>query len=1587
MANPAAGIRAAVAARYPDAVLIERGLSHLRHRRVDPDGRERFIYDGVIGALHYKDDQDSWQEIDNDLEDDGADGFSVHTGHTGHLLRMAADGKRRLYPNRYDLTRYVEFSGLPSPGTPQRGANYLAWDRPHFAAKITNGGGGIKFTFTLKDASAPTSVSFNVALVGLTRQGRVLLADGVPVAEMRLPTAVDAAGTERDCAFTLTAGKVTISLDTTGLVFPIEIDPTVDVQVGASNDDGYRYGASSFGRAAQYCYVGFSGYPYHTFLRWTGVTIESHHVDVSYIEVYPYAAAVGTPTRSIYGVDEDNPAGPTSAATFDADPLTEYNIDWIGEWTAATWNQSDSLNDIFQELADSYAISNEAVMLQIRDAYGGGTNLQQLRSWDYTGNLHGPKLHIESHAAGQEPQAVAGALTMAGSLTRKVMRGVAGALAPVGALSEFVTLTGVGNLVGTSNTEFATRTTLQRKGFYAAGRFWSFYVEYVLGNWPGDAELRGLIVFRTSTDGITWSAKTDIAQDWLHGAGFSVYFDGVYFHYVRVRIWYDTGLSYRRGLPNSDGTVTWSAAEQVIFAHDAWHLYEDPSIVLDSDGYPWVGYDHGEASGYPFNWAFDWSVTKSSAKDGTWVTEETWLLPEAGHNQGFVWSSLGEIVALTDGKLYSIYISHFPNAGGNWHVMGKLWSGTSWGAEETISTTYVHSEFFSEASAIAVGDDVHVAFLAEPDAGVCYVKRTYGVGWGSTEVVLSSGSEVTSPILSCDAATGDIYCFWESSPTADHIYFRIRDAESQTWGAVYDWIDESTDGLGTNEARLTVFCTSIGAVLGLLYTTKTGQMPSSHNVKLAILKMPPQNFYQALTGALTSAGALARRAKTTLTGALTSAGLLTGKALKALAGSLTSDGTLPRKAFSALAGGLTSSGALVKKGVLGLSGALTSSGALGAILVFLKSVGGTLTPAGVVSAVSARLMAVVGTLTSAGDLTRRSAYAVVGILTSSGALATLKLFLSSVAGALTSAGGLGLGMAKALTGALTSSGAVGRITAFTKGVAGALTPTGALSLISARLKDVAGALASAGNLTRLTAKVTGLAGALTSSGIVSGIQLLLKGVAGTLTSSGTVLGQGRKALAGSLTSTGALIRKISQGLVGSLSSSGVMTTATVYLKSLAGALTSSGTVVTLKVFLQSVAGALTSAGVLVGKAQKVLAGGLTSAGIIARKTGLSVAGALTNAGALTRQMAYAVIGVLTSSGVLTTLKLFLVSVAGTLSSSGTLLAKAQKVLGGGLAAGGTLARNIGKVVAGALTSAGGLGRWMAYAVAGILTSSGTLATLKVLLKAVSGTLTSAGVLATKAQKALAGAVTSTGDLVRKVAQGLAGSLTLAGSVTRAVARLVSLAGGLTPTGALGTLKVILKAVAGALTSSGSVARLSSKVLGGTLTSAGTVAGKAKKVLAGALTLTGILAAVRLANTFFQTIGGALTSSGLVTRLPQKALSGTLTSAGSLGRGIGYGVAGVLTSSGSLARRIGRGLAGVLSAVGAVIQRLFVGGAPTVIDLVGSYEYTISLAGSYIHTLALVGSYVPTLALVGSYQHVIDLSGSHVPEVEMEASYG
>ena len=348
--------------------------------------------------------------------------------------------------------------------------------------------------------------------------------------------------------------------------------------------------------------------------------------------------------------------------------------------------------------------------------------------------------------------------------------------------------------VGTTSYIYSTLRPFQRKSFYANGRYWVFYVE------------GSNIVFRTSTDGSSWSASTTVRSNadpdsqYCVGGHFSVFFDGTYLHYAYADDASSGSLYYRRGIPNSDGSMTWSAVEQTAYSQSGYNP-SDPFVSVDSSGYPWIGFSCYSSGHRAY-------VTKSSKNDGTWTTESgfPYQLTNSLNDYNRV-----TIVPLTSQKVYAIY-----TASGGCRVYGKLWTG-SWGNEEQVSTGASTIQSGSYYSAVASSDDIHFVYLSS--STVKYIKRIYGTGWQSEVTVQSSVTTTSAPVLSINTATADLCCFWGGSPTADHIYY--KKCVGGTWDTdPTDWIDESTDHLTAND-RLTSFYKDYGGKIGLVYMTKT----------------------------------------------------------------------------------------------------------------------------------------------------------------------------------------------------------------------------------------------------------------------------------------------------------------------------------------------------------------------------------------------------------------------------------------------------------------------------------------------------------------------------------------------------------------------------------------------------------------------------------------------------------------------------------------------------------------------------------------------------------------------------------------------
>jgi hypothetical protein len=351
------------------------------------------------------------------------------------------------------------------------------------------------------------------------------------------------------------------------------------------------------------------------------------------------------------------------------------------------------------------------------------------------------------------------------------------------------------SLVGTSTDTYATISPWQRKSFYAVGRFWVFYND------------GSNMVYRTSVDGITWTDATAVrASD--QGNRFSIWFDGTYLHYAYA---HGGSIYYRRGTPNADGTITWSAAEQTVST--TYNDTEYPFVSVDSNGYVWIGYiDYDGTYNHPY-------VIKSGNNDGTWGTTPAGF-PYQLSTLNVFWGNVS-IIPLTAGKMLAVY------AYSGSTMRAKRWDGSAWGTErETTSANY----WGERHSAVAEGDDVHLVFLKDTGYDILYVKYTYSADSFGAETTVQAGATGTSaPVISRDASN-NLYVFWAGYPTANHIYYRKYTASTSTWETVVDWITE-TETLTGND-RLTCFYNVYGGFVGLVYMTLKA---TPYNVKFAYL--------------------------------------------------------------------------------------------------------------------------------------------------------------------------------------------------------------------------------------------------------------------------------------------------------------------------------------------------------------------------------------------------------------------------------------------------------------------------------------------------------------------------------------------------------------------------------------------------------------------------------------------------------------------------------------------------------------------------------------------------------------------------------
>jgi len=172
------------------------------------------------------------------------------------------------------------------------------------------------------------------------------------------------------------------------------IKGVVDVQVGASANDGYWDAAASFDATYDNMFLGKTGSSFiNFFAMWTGINIPAGAKIID-ATVYLYlSSCVGTPSGNLlYMNDAATPTAPTTASGANGKAKTTASVA-CNPSGAAGWKTYD-VKSIVEELMASYSGYSNGVMMALAIGAGSEMNYASIRSYDYTGNAHGPRLVI-----------------------------------------------------------------------------------------------------------------------------------------------------------------------------------------------------------------------------------------------------------------------------------------------------------------------------------------------------------------------------------------------------------------------------------------------------------------------------------------------------------------------------------------------------------------------------------------------------------------------------------------------------------------------------------------------------------------------------------------------------------------------------------------------------------------------------------------------------------------------------------------------------------------------------------------------------------------------------------------------------------------------------------------------------------------------------------------------------------------------------------------------------------------------------------------------------------------------------------------
>ena len=176
----------------------------------------------------------------------------------------------------------------------------------------------------------------------------------------------------------------------------------LDLQVSASGDDGFsETTGDAYNNNAASIQLGKGGndtQQYKAWMRFLNVAIpQGATITAAYMQWHCELAETDNPSVRIFANDVDNAVAPTTAAERQALVNTTAYADYtLEDYAADTWYTTPSLVPVVQEIVDQPGWTENNAMQLLVDNNGSGVLVYRfISTYDRTGNVKGPKLHVE----------------------------------------------------------------------------------------------------------------------------------------------------------------------------------------------------------------------------------------------------------------------------------------------------------------------------------------------------------------------------------------------------------------------------------------------------------------------------------------------------------------------------------------------------------------------------------------------------------------------------------------------------------------------------------------------------------------------------------------------------------------------------------------------------------------------------------------------------------------------------------------------------------------------------------------------------------------------------------------------------------------------------------------------------------------------------------------------------------------------------------------------------------------------------------------------------------------------------------------